>query len=280
MCPAISNSQPVVTVRDVCFSYRRREILHNVNLEIPAGSMTAIVGPNGGGKTTLLHLMLGLLQPDRGQIALLGCDPVLRRSEVGYVPQKLDLDRNFPVNALEVVRMGFLAPKRRWAWGQSLRKRALELLVSTGAEHLAQQAFSELSGGERQRVLIARALASDPSLLLLDEPTANVDPRSEHEIYELFRELNQRIPIVFVSHNLNVVSQNVSHVICVNRTAAMHAIDDVLESTFTELYGGKLALIHHGNHCHVNDPSHALSQPHGSHEGCKHDSDSHHHSDS
>jgi len=260
----------VIDIDNVCFSYSRREILHNVNLSVPARSMTAIVGPNGGGKTTLLHLILGILQPDRGNIRLLGAAPVESRIRVGYVPQKLDIDPNFPVSALDVVRMGALSPSRSRIRGKELKDRAKEAMQSTGVDSLAEQAFSSLSGGERQRVMIARALICHPELLILDEPTANVDPRSEHEIYELFRELNRKTSIVFVSHNLNVVSRNVDHVICVNHTADLHPIGDVLENTFTELYGGKLAVIHHGEHCHVNDPSHALSKPHGESCGCGH----------
>jgi zinc transport system ATP-binding protein len=233
--------------------------------------MTAIVGPNGGGKTTLLHLMLGLLKPERGTIRLLGTHPNSSRDQVGYVPQKLEIDRNFPVSALDVVRMGLLTPSRRQLHGRQHRDAAMLALEQTGMASVAHRSFAVLSGGERQRVLIARALVCQPALLLLDEPTANVDPRSEHEIYELFRELNRTITVLFVSHNLNVVSQNVSHVACVNRTAVLHPIDAVLESTFTELYGGRLAVIHHGESCHINDPSRVLSEPHGAHCDCAHD---------
>ncbi len=265
----------VIELQDLCFSYSRREILHNVNVAIPAGSMTAIVGPNGGGKTTLLHLMLGILQPDRGRVSLLGETPLISRSRVGYVPQKLEVDNKFPVSALDVVRMGFLTPDRPRVRGKQIREQAIEVLSATGVAHLANRTFAQLSGGERQRVLISKALACKPELLLLDEPTANVDPRSEHEIYDLFQSLNHQLTVVFVSHNLNVVSRNVSHVVCVNHTAAIHPIGDVLENTFTELYGGKLAVIHHGNSCHVNDPSHALNQPHGVNGCCDHHPHSH-----
>ena len=257
----------VITLKDVCFSYNKREILHNINISIPGTSMTAIVGPNGGGKTTLLHLILGILEPDRGQIELLGSSPKMSRSKVGYVPQKLEIDKDFPVSCSDVVRMGLLTPTKGRARGKAANDSIAQAMDSTGVAHLSKQAFSKISGGEHQRVLIAKALVGNPELLLLDEPTANVDPRSEHELYELFHSLNERISIVFVSHNLNVVSHNVSHVVCVNHTAAVHPIQDVLESTFTELYGGKLAVIHHGDSCHINDPSHALSQPHAA---CNH----------
>lgn len=259
----------VAALKDVCFSYKTREILHNVNISIPRNSMTAIVGPNGGGKTTLLKLILGMLKPNRGTVELLGETPLLSRSRVGYVPQKLDVDPQFPVSALDVVQMGLLTPKRSRARGSASRQGAMELLGKTHAEHIAKQRFSRLSGGERQRVLIAKSLASNPELLVMDEPTANVDPHSEHELYQLFQELNQTIPILFVSHNLNVVSRNVSHVVCVNKTADLHRMQDVLESTFTELYGGTLAVIHHGETCHINDPSHAMNQPHGAAASCE-----------
>ena len=258
----MSIGSPVIQLENVCFSYRTREVLHNINFSVHNKNMMAIVGPNGGGKTTLLHLILGLLKPVRGRVQLFGQAPQLTRKQVGYVPQNLNFDADFPITALEVTQMGGLHHRHNGISAREIRMKAEKALESVGCTHLLEAPFASLSGGERQRVMIAGALTGDPNLLLMDEPTANVDPKSEHELYELFREMNQKIPIVFVSHNLSVVSRHVSHVLCVNHTAVAHPITEIMKTTFTELYGGELALLSHDMHCHVTDASHAYDEPH------------------
>ena len=265
---AMPDRSPVIQLENVCFSYRTREVLHNVNFEVGEQDMMAIVGPNGGGKTTLLHLILGLLKPVRGRVLLLGEDPQKSRNRVGYVAQNMQFDNAFPITALEVTEMGCLHQRDEGQSARQGREKAMEALRATGCERLHAAPFASLSGGERQRVMIASAMAGDPELLLMDEPTANVDPKSEHELYTLFQEMNRKIPIVFVSHNLSVVSRNVSHVLCVNHTAVAHPIGEILHTTFTELYGGKLALLSHDMHCHITDPSHAYDEPHTHEPNC------------
>ena len=262
------DQSPVIQLKNVCFSYRTREVLHNVNFEVAKEDMMAIVGPNGGGKTTLLHLILGLLKPVRGTVSLFGEDPLKSRNRVGYVAQNLQFDNAFPITALEVTEMGCLHQRQDGQPAKEGREKAMEALKATGCDHLHAAAFASLSGGERQRVMIASAMAGDPELLLMDEPTANVDPKSEHELYTLFQEMNRKIPIVFVSHNLSVVSRHVSHVLCVNHTAVAHPMADILHTTFTELYGGELALLSHDMHCHITDASHAYDEPHAQDCGC------------
>ena len=183
-------SEAVVELTDVCFAYERREVLHNVSLTVHQRDMVAFVGPNGGGKTTLLRLILGLLTPRFGSVRVLGGSPQVARRRVGYVPQHLLFDPQFPVSALDVVAMGRV--ERRWAgpYSRADRSVALQALAHVDMGELAGRSFSGLSGGERQRVLIAQALAAEPELLLLDEPTASVDYLVEHRIYELLRRLN------------------------------------------------------------------------------------------
>jgi zinc transport system ATP-binding protein len=246
---------PVVAMEKVCFAYQTREVLHDVSFQLNEGEMMAIVGPNGGGKTTLVQLMLGLLNPKHGNVQLLGSNPKATRHRVGYVPQNMELDPLFPISVLEVVQLGLLGSKISPHKRHAIISKTLE---TTGAAHLTQRRFSSLSGGEKQRVIIAHALVSEPSLLVMDEPTANVDPESEHDLYELFKRLNTRLPIMFVSHNLNVVSRYVSHVLCVNCTARAHPIGAIMTSTFTELFGGELAILDHGSSCHVTDPTSVL----------------------
>jgi zinc transport system ATP-binding protein len=250
----------------VCFAYDREEVLHNVDLSVPERSLVAVVGPNGGGKTTLVRLALGLLKPQRGTVRVFGDAPESRRQRIGYVPQHLAFDAQFPVSALDVVLMGradrhWLGPYRRRD-----REKAALALERVRLGHLSRRALARLSGGERQRALIAQALVSDPDFLLLDEPTASVDSAVEHEIYELLHELNERMTIVVVSHNLNVVTRHASHVACVNRTASLARVDGLTEGELHAFHRGDMTVLQHDPSCHVLDPADAMHEPHHGHE--------------
>ncbi len=247
--------------KDVCFAYERQEVLHNVDLSVPDKSLVAVVGPNGGGKTTLVKLGLGLLKPRRGTVHVFGDAPERRRHSIGYVAQHLGFDPAFPVSAMDVVLMGradrhWLGPYRRGD-----RAKATEALERVRLEHLNHRSLAHLSGGERQRVLIAQALVADPELLLLDEPTANVDTTAEHEIYDLLRDLNEHMTIVVVSHNLNVVTRHASHVACINRTASLARPDKLSENELHAFHRGDMAVLKHGPDCHVLDPRDAVREP-------------------
>ncbi len=255
-------SRVALQFSDVCFAYEREEVLHNVDMSVPNKSLVAVVGPNGGGKTTLVRLALGLLKPARGTVRVFGDEPERRRRSIGYVAQHLVFDPAFPVSALDVVLMGradrhWLGPYRRGD-----RAKAFEALEHVRLGHLSRRALAHLSGGERQRALIAQALVADPDLLLLDEPTANVDTTVEHEIYELLHELNERMTIVVVSHNLNVVTRHASHVACVNRTASMARVDALTDGELHAFHRGDMTVLQHLPSCHVLDPSSAVREPH------------------
>ncbi len=252
----------VLELSDVCFAYGAQEVLHNVTLRIGARDLVAVVGPNGGGKSTLLRIMLGLLSPRCGQVRVFGQPPEAVRRRVGYVPQQLAFDPRFPVSALDVVLMGRMERHALGPYRRDDRAAAQDALEQVEMAPAARRAFADLSGGERQRVIIAQALVTGPDLLLMDEPTASVDALVEHKLYELFHRLNQRLTMVLVSHNLNVVTRHASHVVCVNRTATLHTIGQVTTSVFREAYGGDLALLHHGPDCEVVDPSDRLRSPH------------------
>jgi len=256
------SNDAVLQFKDVCFAYDRLEVLHNVDLSIPDKSLVAVVGPNGGGKTTLMKLALGLLKPRRGTVRVFGDAPERRRRSIGYVAQHLRFDPAFPVSALDVVLMGradrhWLGPHRRGD-----RAKAAEALERVRLGHLGRRALAHLSGGERQRALIAQALVTDPDLLILDEPTANVDTTVEHEIYDLLHKLNERMTIVVVSHNLNVVTRHASHVACVNRTASLACVDELTERELHAFHRGDMTVLQHGASCHVLDPSEAMREPH------------------
>jgi len=259
----------VIEVSDVCFAYGEQEVLHNVSFVIAPRSLVAVVGPNGGGKTTLLKLVLGALAPRYGTIRVLGVAPDAARARVGYVPQSIPFDPRFPLSVREAVLMGRVGQNRFGAYGREDREAAARALERVGLSGFAGRAFAELSGGERQRVMIAQALAGGSELLLFDEPVANVDPEHASRLYELFKDLTAEVTVMMVSHNLGVVTGNATHVLCVNRTAGLHAIGEVASETFTEAFGGSLMTIRHDADCHVLDPSAAMHAPHhGQRESC------------
>lgn len=255
-------TEPAIEVSDVCFAYGGQEVLHNVSFSVGRRSLVAVVGPNGGGKTTLLKLLLGELEPRFGTVRVLGGTPSETRIRIGYVPQAVPFDPRFPVSVSEAVLMGRVAKSRLGHYGREDHASAVDALERVGLAGFGRRAFAELSGGERQRVLIAQALAGGSELLLLDEPVANVDPEHTSHLYELFKALTSEVTVMMVSHNLSVVTGHATHVLCVNRTAGLHAIGDVASETFTEAFGGVLTAIRHDADCHVLDPSTAMHVPH------------------
>lgn len=238
--------EEVLSFQDVDFSYGGPMVLRGVNLSIPGGSLTGIVGPNGGGKTTLLRLALGLLEPIRGQIRVLGRGPKEARSEVGYVPQHFRFDRQFPVSAMDVALMGRLRTFRGWQrYSRQDREMALESLARVEMSGLARRPFGDLSGGQQQRVLVARALAAKPRLLLLDEPTANVDPSTQRGIYELMQRLALDVSVVMVTHDMNFVSSTLSHVVCVNGSVDVHPTAQVPDALASHVHGPGIRFVRH-----------------------------------
>ncbi len=243
------NSKDVIKVNHVSFSYDGIPVLEDVHFTIPERSFISIVGPNAGGKTTLLKLMLGLLRPSQGTIEVLGMDPVKARTRIGYMPQQVQLDLQFPVSVLDVVLMGRMG--HGWSIGpfsRTDRAIALDALRKLEMQDLAGRPFMALSGGQRQRVLIARALASEPEMLFLDEPTANVDMVVETELFELLHQMSKTITVVVVSHDLGFVSHYVQSVVCVNRCVRLHPTAAVTGEVIRDLYLSDVCMVrhHHG----------------------------------
>lgn len=245
----------LLALRGVSFSYADQPILQDVNLSLPAGHFTWIVGPNGGGKTTLLKLILGLLEPDKGTVEVLGRSPQQARHQIGYMPQYANYDSAFPVTVLDVVKMGTVtsAPGRGRGGPGSPRERALEALGQVGLADLANRPFSRLSGGQTRRLLIARALASRPKLLVLDEPTANLDIQVEEDTYELLNDLSAHLSILMVSHQPAFVSRFVENVVCVNRRVSVHPTAEVDGDFLKDFYGHSVRLVRHDQHMHERD---------------------------
>ncbi len=231
------NAPTIIDVDRLSFAFDTQPILEEVSLTVRSGEFLAIIGPNGGGKTTLLRLLLGLLQPDKGRIHIFGESPKKACQRVGYVAQDIHINREFPITALDVVLMGRLAP----GWGRHIIRRkdrikAHEALEQMGMGAYCQHRIGELSGGQRQRVLIARALVAQPELLFLDEPTASIDASGQNEFYRLLRELNRAITILMVSHDIMVLSSYVKSVACVNRTLHYHDHAEISEEMVAMMY--------------------------------------------
>jgi len=236
----------VVSFQDVDFSYNSVPVLEDVNFAIYDRSFVSIVGPNAGGKTTLLKLMLGLLKPSRGTIKILALSPEKARSLVGYMPQYVQFDPYFPVTVLDVVLMGRLGNGTRF--GPYKKKDVsicFEALKKLEMSDTWNRPFKALSGGQRQRVLIARALATEPRLLLLDEPTSNVDMNVETELFELLNTLSKTITVIVVSHDLGFVSQYVQRVVCVNRKVVVHPTTAITGEMINNLYMADVRMVQH-----------------------------------
>ncbi|HNR35338.1 MAG TPA: ABC transporter ATP-binding protein [Candidatus Hydrogenedentes bacterium] len=239
-----------VVFDNVSFAYEGEPVLSDVNLRIDDGDFVSIIGPNGGGKTTLLKLILGLLRPQMGSIRVLDRPPVQARSQVGYVPQFFQFDTSFPVRVLDVVLMGRLhripfAGRYR----PEDRESAKSALRDVELGDMASSPFAALSGGQRQRALIARALASEPRLLLLDEPTANIDPAVQNELFRLLDELSRRLTILMVTHDIGFVSSSIRRVVCVNRTVVVHPTSELTGGAIADLYRSDVRLVRHDHRC-------------------------------
>ncbi len=236
-----------IKISNVWAGYQKTSVLENINLTVKTLDFIGIIGPNGGGKTTLLKLLLGLIKPFEGDVKIMDYPAHQGRRYIGYVPQLLDFDRNFPLLVKDVVIMGRLGQKRLL---QPYNKKDWEIvhqcLEQVGMAHLKDRPINQLSGGERQRVYIARALASKPMILILDEPTANVDSKIQNNIYELLEQLNQTLTILMVSHDLGAISRHVKTVACLNRRLFYHEQKTVTTEMIEDTYKCPIDLIAHG----------------------------------
>ncbi len=211
------------------------------------GQFMALIGPNGGGKTTLLKLMLGLLNPDQGDIRIFGQRPRQAAHRIGYVPQNVRVNRSFPISVLDVVLMGRLGTgKGRWRHSQDNRDMAQKVLERLEIWRIHNRRIGELSGGQLQKVFIARALVTEPEILLLDEPTASVDAKGQTEFYNFLKDLNQSVTIVLASHDVMVLSSYVKSVACVNQELLYHDDAEVTPEMLDMAYHCPVDIIAHG----------------------------------
>lgn len=241
-------SSIAVYLENISVGYGRVPVLENINLSIKARSFTGIIGPNGGGKTTLLKIMLGLLEPWSGQVAIFGQNPVHHRSSIGYVPQATAINRQFPISVRQMVALGRLAGKMPLFhhYRAQDNERVDWCLERLGIKDLAERQIGQLSGGQWQRVLIARALAVKPRLLLLDEPSSGLDASASSGVYELLQELNSDMTIILVTHDTMVISAYIRDIVCINHSMYYHGEPDLSTDLMMQVYGCPVDLIAHG----------------------------------
>jgi zinc transport system ATP-binding protein len=243
----LSGAREVIQLEGVCVEYDGVSVLEDIDLTVRERDFMGIIGPNGGGKTTLLKVLLGLVQPSRGRVTVLGRTPKEARKFVGYVPQGIEFDYVFPISVWDVTMMGRLSRRGLLQPYSEGDRRAVEnaLRQLDMLGHRDRQ-IGQLSGGERQRVYVARALASDPDILLLDEPTASVDTRVVGSIYEVLQDLNRRVTIILVSHDIGVVSSYVKTIACLNRRLIYHESKEITPDMLEAAYQCPVDLIAHG----------------------------------
>lgn len=260
----IENLECVISLENVWASYEAEAVLENVTMALFRGDYVGLIGPNGGGKTTLIKVILGLVKPLQGKILVMGEPPEEGRRYVGYVPQLQLEDRSFPISVWDVVAMGRIIPGFGGVRLSILDKQIVEQsLEQTGILDLRHKSMNELSGGQRQRVNIARALAAEPEILLLDEPTASVDPQASTQLYDLLSRLNEKITILLISHDMTAISSYVKTIGCINRRLVYHREKSITPEMLMAGYECPVDLIAHGlphrvftDHNHSQDGYH------------------------
>lgn len=232
-------AQVALSLTDVAFRYPNGTLaLQGVNLTVSHNTSVAVIGPNGGGKSTLLKLVLGILKPSKGTIEVMGSPPHTACTYLGYVPQHATIRPDFPITVREIVLHG-CAGNHWLGWHRSNCRRCIEnVLEELEIGSLANRRFCQLSGGERQRVLIARALAGHPAILLLDEPLANVDPASRAKFQDILKGLSERMTVLSVSHDLSVLANGIDRVVFINGDSREYDPEDVRSANVQELYRG------------------------------------------
>lgn len=238
----------IVEIQGVWVQLGGRSVLEDIHFTLQKGDFYGVIGPNGGGKTTLIKVILGLIQPWRGEVRVEGARPEAHRHRLGYVPQYRTYDFTYPLTVGEMVlsgRLGLISGPFRKYRAQD-REKAREAMERMGIGDLADRPIGELSGGQQQRAIIARALVAEPHALLLDEPTTHVDPRMEEEFYEILRSLQKQMAILLVTHDMTAVSAYVDKIACLNRRLYTHGNREIDEDMLAAVYHCPINLLAHG----------------------------------
>lgn len=238
---------PAIEMKDVSFSYEDNIVLEDVTFSLKQGDFLGIIGPNGSGKTTLLKILIGLLKPEKGTVRVLGETPHDAKHRIGYVPQNVGINTSFPISVFDIALMGRLSKSRIGRrFTQKDRSKVEEVLKDVGMWGYAQTHIGKLSGGQRQRVFIARALVTNPEILFLDEPTANVDTDFETDLFEYLKDLNKNVTIAVITHDIGALSRHVKSIACVNRNLIFHEGGKVTPEMMKMAYPCPVDLIAHG----------------------------------
>lgn len=234
-------AKPIIEIKNLSAGYDGRNVLHDINLTVYEQDFLGIIGPNGGGKTTLMKCILGLLKPTDGEI-IFHCKPSL-----GYLPQYNTIDRKFPISVEEVILSGLSVQKSLTArFTPEEKEKSKQVIARMGLEGLERRAIGQLSGGQLQRALLGRAIISDPSVLILDEPNTYIDKRFEARLYELLAEINKECAIILVSHDIGTVLQQVKSIACVNETLDYHPDTGITTEWLEKNFNCPIELLGHG----------------------------------
>lgn len=235
----------VVEISNVSKKFDRLSVLHNINLDVNEKDLMAIIGPNGGGKSTLLKIIMGILTPDTGEVKVFGREPKKARNLIGYLPQHVSFDPDFPINVFDTVLSGRYHGLFK-GYTKSDRKAVEKALKDVEIYKLRDRQISEISGGQMQRVFIARSIVREPKLLLMDEPMASIDPEMQNSFYELLSRLKDKMTIILISHDVGAVSAHVDKIACLNRELFYHGPVEDSAKGLEEVYKCPLELISHG----------------------------------
>jgi len=239
-------SNVAIDIDNVSFNYGAVPVLEDISLKIHEEEFIGIIGPNASGKSTLLKLILGLLEPDKGTIKRYNQKCEHKNNHIGYVPQHVNFSRDFPVTVEEVVMMGHISSKSTFfKFNENEIASGKEVMQVLELDGIAKRQIGTLSGGQLQRVLIARALVCKPNVLILDEPTSNVDMRVEEDIFALLKNYSEHMTIIVVSHDIAFISGYVDRVACLNRTLVCHDTESISGKMIEELYDAPVKMIHH-----------------------------------
>ncbi|RKQ35493.1 metal ABC transporter ATP-binding protein [Oceanobacillus halophilus] len=249
--------ESIVSMKNISYAYERKVVLDHINFEIPRGSFMGLVGPNGGGKTTLIKLLLGLIKPDGGSIEVFNkpIETFKEREKIGFVSQKANsFNRGFPATVFEVISTGLTAKIGYFKFfNKKHKEKILEAIDQVGMLDYAYENIGNLSGGQQQRVFIARALVNDPELLILDEPTVGVDYENVKRFYELLHQLhdNRDITLLLVTHDTGAITEHATDIVCLNKTLHFHGkpedYSSLSEKDLSQFYGHPVNIVTH-NH--------------------------------
>lgn len=237
----------IIKIENLSAGYDRKTVLHDINLEISEKDFLGIIGPNGGGKTTLMKVILGLLKPSEGNITFYDNGMPVEQLEIGYLPQYNSIDKKFPISVYEVILSGLNRQKSLFSrFTKEHHERVKETISMMGLEGMENKPIGQLSGGQMQRALLGRAIVSNPKAIILDEPNTYIDKRFEARLYSLLEEINKQRAVILVSHDIGSVLQTVKSIACVNGTLDYHPQSEVSAKWIEEKLQCPIELLGHG----------------------------------